>query len=88
MGQAISRRLAASFDKGLEKARQQMEKEMKSSIKANKYGFTDPNAAIGFTRGMDKMVPLTPEQEERIRQESEMSPVSFSRYHAVFDTIK
>ena len=54
----------------------QMDQEMKNGVKKNKYGFSDPNAAIGFTRGMDVIVQPTPEEEERIRQENEMPPVS------------
>lgn len=74
MGQAMSRRLGAAYDKALLRAQMQMDQEMKNSVKKNKYGFSDPNAAIGFTRGMDVIVQPTPEEEEKIRQENEMPP--------------
>ena len=54
MGQHISRRIASSLENGLQRARQQMDKQMRESIVKDKYGFSDPNAAIGFTRGRDK----------------------------------
>ena len=76
MGQAISRRFGAAYDKALVRAEMQMDQEMKNSIKKNKYGFSDPSAGIGFTRGMDVIVQPSPEEEEVIRQQNEMPPVS------------
>mmetsp|Transcript_31617 Transcript_31617/g.52186 ORF Transcript_31617/g.52186 Transcript_31617/m.52186 type:complete len:108 (-) Transcript_31617:271-594(-) len=52
MGQTISRSLAGKFESGLQKARVQMEQNMRNQIKKNKHGFSDPNATVGFTRGM------------------------------------
>jgi hypothetical protein len=57
MGQRFSSRVVSALDRGLERAKQQMDDDMKRSIKKNKYGFSDPNAAIGFTRGMDQVDP-------------------------------
>lgn len=65
MGQTLSRRLAGSFESGLQRARQQMEKQMKDEVKKDKHGFSDPSAAIGFTRGMGKVQdPRDAMQEE------------------------
>ena len=82
MGQAISRNagIRASYNKVIERAQTEMEKAMKDNIKKDKYGFSDPSAAIGFTRGMDQIVQPTPEEEETIRQQNEMPPVSFGRF--------
>ena len=86
MGQAISRRFGAAYDKALVRAEMQMDQEMKNSIKKNKYGFSDPSAAIGFTRGMDVIVQPTPEEEEVIRQQNEMPPVSIL-YPILFECV-
>jgi hypothetical protein len=48
MGQQLSRNLAASFERGLERARSQMDKQMREEAMRSSH---DPNAAAGFTRG-------------------------------------
>jgi hypothetical protein len=82
MGQAISRNVGirATYNKVLQRAQMEMEQAMKDTVKKDKYGFSDPSAAIGFTRGMDQIVQPTPEEEEVIRQQNEMPPVSFRRF--------
>jgi len=64
MGQTISRRLAGKFEKGLQRARKEMDQQMRDDVKKDKYGFSDPNAVMGFTRGMDGLDPRDAKQEE------------------------
>lgn len=70
MGQTVSRRLVGTFESGLQKARVKMEQEMRDQIKKNKHGFSDPNATVGFTRGMgDTPDPRDAMQAEFQRKE-------------------
>ncbi|KAI2502919.1 hypothetical protein MHU86_11506 [Fragilaria crotonensis] len=75
----MSRRLGAAYDKALLRAQMQMDQEMKNSVKKNKYGFSDPNAAIGFTRGMDVIVQPTPEEEENTTRERDATELTSPR---------
>jgi hypothetical protein len=79
MGQHISRRLAASLESGLQNARKQMDDQMRSSIVKDKYGFSDPSAAIGFTRGRDKAAARDAAGMTNDDPYPEMPPVSLVR---------
>jgi hypothetical protein len=63
-----------------------MEQQMKDDIKKNKNGFSDPNAAIGFTRGVggvqdprDAMQEAFQKKEEKGNSSGDMPDVSPSR---------
>lgn len=69
MGQKASRTLAGRLEKGMQKYRNEMEKDIQSHIaekqrRATPGGFTDPNAMeAGFTRGMSPPIRQDQEQE-------------------------
>jgi hypothetical protein len=60
---------------------------MRASIVKDKYGFSDPNAAIGFTRGRDKAAARVAAGEESQEPYPEMHPVSLVWSWIVYTTV-
>mmetsp|Transcript_26406 Transcript_26406/g.39033 ORF Transcript_26406/g.39033 Transcript_26406/m.39033 type:complete len:262 (-) Transcript_26406:314-1099(-) len=77
MGQQISRRLAANFEEGLQRARHQMREQVRDEVAKNrkKNAFSDPNATAGFTRGISSNEYQLDEGKIKKSEElNEMSP--------------
>jgi hypothetical protein len=78
MGQKASRALAGRLEKGMQKYRGEMEKDILQNIKEKQRaaakgntGFTDPNAMdAGFTRGMSAPIRQDQEQEAFLKSQS------------------
>lgn len=76
MGQRASRSLAGRLEKGMQKYRGEMEKDIQRTIQekqrqATPGGFTDPNALdAGFTRGQSAPIRQDQEQEAFLRSQS------------------
>lgn len=80
MGQQISRRVATTFEEGLQRARYQMREQARDEMLKNssKKGFSDPSAAAGFTRGgLPSDDQLDEDNIQNKKDSSEMSPVSY-----------
>lgn len=76
MGQRASRALAGRLERGMNKMRSEMDKDIASQIaekqrRASPGGFTDPNALDGgFTRGTSPPIRQDQEQEAFLRSQS------------------
>ena len=75
MGQRASRALAGRLEKGMQKYRHEMDKDIQRNIQekqrqATHAGFTDPNAMeAGFTRGMSPPIRQDLEQEAFLKSQ-------------------